>query len=281
MSRLILAYDLGTGGNKAFLFDEIGNCDASTFVPFETSYPEPGWYEQRPMDWWDAVVQSTNALLSAVHIDRDRIVSIALSVQSLGVVPLDRNGGLFREFMPIWSDTRAREQVKRFFEGFDEGKWYRMTGNGFSRECYPSFKIMWYRDNEPALYGRCSKILGSKDFINFKLTGQMLTDYSYASGSGVYELTRWNYSSALIQASDLDPGLFPDIVPSTHVLGKLSREASDTLNIPSNVFVVCGGVDNSCMALGAGDIAEGGCISHLAHRHGLPYPPKNQSSIQR
>jgi xylulokinase len=231
MSRLILAYDLGTGGNKAFLFDEIGNCDASTFVPFETSYPEPGWYEQRPMDWWDAVVQST--------------------------------------------------KVKRFFEGFDEGKWYRMTGNGFSRECYPSFKIMWYRDNEPALYGRCSKILGSKDFINFKLTGQMLTDYSYASGSGVYELTRWNYSSALIQASDLDPGLFPDIVPSTHVLGKLSREASDTLNIPSNVFVVCGGVDNSCMALGAGDIAEGGCISHLAHRHGLPYPPKNQSSIQR
>ncbi len=257
MSRLILAYDLGTGGNKASLYDESGNCVASTFVPYETAYPNTGWHEQRPMDWWDAVVQSTKVLLAKRQNDRDRIVIIALSGQSLGVVPLDSKGGLLREFTPIWSDTRAREQARGFFNSFDEGEWYRMTGNGFSRECYPVFKIMWYRDNEPDLFKRCSKMLGSKDFINFKLTGQILTDYSYASGSGVYELNRWNYSSALITRSGLDPGLFPDIVPSTSVLGTLSREASEVLNIPSNVQVVCGGVDNSCMALGAGNIAEG------------------------
>ena len=63
MSKKIISFDLGTGGNKAYLYDLEGNCLASAFVPYSTHYPQVGWHEQRPEDWWNAVVESTRTLL--------------------------------------------------------------------------------------------------------------------------------------------------------------------------------------------------------------------------
>ena len=257
MSRYIIAYDLGTGGNKASLYTEEGNCVASEFVPYETIYPEVGWHEQRPMDWWKAIVESTQNLLSNSKIDKDKIECLAISGHSMGVVPIDKHGNLLREKTPIWSDTRAKKQVENFFEKVDPDEWYYITGNGFSRQCYAIFKIMWYRDNEPEMFSKIYKVVGTKDFINFKLTGKIKTDFSYASGSGIYNLLNREYSKKLINSSGLPIEIFPDIVPSTEILGELSSEAVELMNLPKKLKVLCGGVDNSCMALGAANISEG------------------------
>jgi xylulokinase len=257
MKRYILAYDLGTGGNKASLYDEEGRCMGSCFVPYETVYPAVGWYEQRPADWWDAVVRATGDLLADSPVDRHEIAGLALSGQSLGVVPISRDGALMRDTTPIWSDTRAARQAKIFFNTVDENVWYRITGNGFSRECYAVFKVLWYRDHEPELYREADWILGSKDYINLRLTGRALTDHSYASGWGVYNLLSWGYDDELVAASGLRRDLLPPVFPSTHVVGTLTAEAADALELPQEVKVICGGVDNSCMALGAGNFVEG------------------------
>lgn len=259
----ILAYDLGTGGCKASLYDASGAQLATVFRAYETFYPHPGWHEQRPTDWWDAVVASTRALLTASGIDRSAIRCIALSGQSLTVVPLDAHGQLLREFVPIWSDTRPVEQVARFFERVDPDVWYMQTGNGFSRETYSVFKIMWYRDHEPELFARTEVIVGSKDYINFRLTGMVRTDHSYASGSGAYDLRQRAFDRTLLAASGLRIELFPQIVESTELLGTLTAEASEALGLPRSVEVYCGGVDNSCMALGAGNIREGAAYLSL------------------
>jgi xylulokinase len=262
-SHYIIAYDLGTGGNKASLYDIEGRCLAENFVSYPTQYPATGWHEQRPKDWWNAVVESTNRLLEEAPIDRNEICCCGISGHSLGVVPLDQNGNLLREAAPIWSDTRPLSQSKQFFETVDENEWYLMTGNGFPPPLYSVFKIMWYRDNEPEMFKNIHKIIGTKDFINYKLTGNMVTDYSYASGSGVYDLVNWEYSDSMINASGLPREIFPDIVPSAEVIGKLTAEASGALNLPSHVKVVAGGVDNSCMALGARSFKEGRAYNAL------------------
>jgi xylulokinase len=93
--------------------------------------------------------------------------------------------------------------------------------------------------------------------INYYLTGQIATDYSYASGSGVYDLIDWKYSDELLAASGLPGDIFPEIYPSTTVIGSLTDEAAGILGLPNTVKVVAGGVDNSCMALGARNIKEG------------------------
>lgn len=263
MPPYILAWDLGTGGNKASLYGSDGECLATTFVPYETRYPAPGWHEQRPTDWWAAVVESTRRLLARTGVQGTEIACCGISGQSLGVVPLDRAGDLLRDNTPIWSDARARDQATSFFEKVPENGWYQTTGNGFPPPLYSVFKIMWYRDNQPDMFKRIDKVIGTKDWINYRLSGRIVTDPSYASGTGVYDLLKWDYSEELIDASGLPRHVFPDIVPSTDVIGELTAEAAAALGLPSEVKVVAGGVDNSCMALGARNIEEGRVYNSL------------------
>ncbi len=257
MGNLIIAYDLGTGGNKASLYNLEGICLAENFAAYETFYPRPGWHEQRPSDWWTAVVESTRKLLNAAKVKKDDIAALGISGHSLGVVPLDASGRLLRDSTPIWSDSRSVPQTQRFFEHMSESDWYRQTGNGFPAPLYSVFKIMWYRDNEPEMFNKVHKVIGTKDYVNYRLTGRIATDYSYASGSGVYDLVAWRYSNKLIAASGLLNEIFPDILPSTEVLSTLNKEAAEELGLSTKVKVVAGGVDNSCMALGARNIEDG------------------------
>ena len=263
MSQTILAYDLGTGGNKASLYNVAGRCLHAVFAPYDTEYPQAGWHEQRPAAWWQSVVESTRQLLSADVVDSASIACLAISGHSLGCVPLDADGRLLRDATPIWSDKRPTDQAARFFKRVDPTQWYRTTGNGFPPPHYTVFKIMWYRDHEPEMFARIAKVIGTKDYINYRLTGRIATDYSYASGTGVYDLLAWDYSDTLLTAADLPRQIMPEIVPSTEILGELTAEAAAELGLPRGVRVACGGVDNSCMALGAGNIQQGRTYASL------------------
>jgi xylulokinase len=263
MKEKIIAFDLGTGGNKAYLYDLEGNCLANAFVPYQTHYPQVGWHEQRPADWWSAVVESTRTLLNENGVDKNDILCLAISGHSLGAVPVDQAGNLLRDETPIWSDIRAQKEVEKFFHTIDADEWYLTTGNGFPAACYTLFKVMWYRDHEPEMWKNVYKILGTKDYINFKLTGNMFTDFSYASGSGIYDLKGWKYSPEFIHASGIPADVWPEIVPPTHLVGNLTNQAAEQLGLGTHVKVVCGGVDNSCMALGAKNIRDGRVYTSL------------------
>ena len=106
-------------------------------------------------------------------------------------------------------------------------------------------------------------ILGTKDYVNFVLTGRIATDHSYASGSGVYDLRAGHYSDAILAAAGLERSLFPEPVKSTEVIGEVRPEIAARLGLPAEVKVVAGGVDNSCMALGARTFREGDIFSSM------------------
>ena len=132
MGKKIIAWDLGTGGNKASLYDAEGHCLASDFHSYNTTYPNHGWHEQKPSDWWNAVVESTQRLMQKTGVDKDDIVACGISGHSLGAVPIGKNGELLRQSTPIWSDGRAEKQSAEFFSHYDETRWYNLTGNGFT-----------------------------------------------------------------------------------------------------------------------------------------------------
>jgi len=180
-----------------------------------------GWHEQRPLDWWNAVVESTRKLLNSSGISKTEIACLGISGHSLGAVPLAKDGSLLRDETPIWSDIRAQQEVEEFFTTIDPVDWYMTTGNGFPAACYTIFKVMWYRNHEASMFRDVEKILGTKDYINYKLTGVINTDFSYASGSGIYNLAGWKYDSGLIEASGISSTVWPEIVPSTQVLGPM------------------------------------------------------------
>ncbi len=257
MAKKILAFDLGTGGNKAALFDSDGKRLASAFVEYSTSFPNVGWYEQAPEDWRRAVVGSARKLLESTKIGADEISCVALSGHSLGCVPLDRDGRLLRAQTPIWSDVRATEEADEYFKNVDPTEWYLTTGGGFSAEHYTVFKMLWLRKHEPEIFEKTRKFIGTKDYVNYWLTGKIVSDFGYASGCGVWNLRDWNYDENLMRAAGVDRELFPDVAPSTEPIGTLTKEAAEELGLSRNTVVVCGSVDNSCMALGAGAFKSG------------------------
>lgn len=254
----VLAYDFGTGGIKASLYGVDGACVASGFDAYETAYPASGFHEQAPEDWWRATVRATRLLAAQAGEEAmKRVRVLGISGHSLGVVPLDAAGNLLRPTVPIWSDSRAGAEAQAFFRTVPEEAWYMKTGNGFPAALYSVFKLMWFRAHEPDWFRRAATILGTKDYINYRLCGVRATDFSYASGTGVYDLVARRYDDGLIVASGLSRALFPEIVPATQVLGTLTPDAARELGLPQDVKVVAGGVDNSCMALGAGAWREG------------------------
>ena len=269
MGRYLIAYDLGTGGAKSSLYNYEGVCIAETFFAYDTYYPRVGWHEQRPQDWWTAIVNTTQALLNQMAIDSHEITALGISGHSLGVVPLDSKGQLLRDSTPIWSDARSVAQTRQMFSSISEKDWYLLTGNGFPAAHYSAFKIMWYRDHEPEIFNKIDKVIGTKDYINFRMTGRIVTDYSYASGSGVYDLVNWQYSQSLIQACGLATELFAEIVPSTEVIGTLTKKAALELGLPEGIQVVAGGVDNSCMAVGARNTQDGRIYSNQGSSSGI------------
>lgn len=96
-----------------------------------------------------------------------------------------------------------------------------------------------------------ARVAGSKDYINLLLTGNLCTDYSYASGSGVYDLRKQMYRKDFLRVANLKEDLFPQIVESHSIVGYITDEAAKFIGLKSGTAVACGGVDNGCMALGA------------------------------
>ncbi|WP_344403114.1 FGGY family carbohydrate kinase, partial [Dactylosporangium fulvum] len=250
-SEAALAFDLGTGGCKAALVDLDARVAGTAFVPYPTSYPAPGRHEQRPADWWDALGRSARELLAA-DAGRHRVVAVGLSGHSLAMVPVDADGTTLLETVPIWSDIRGEDAAAAYFAGTDETAWYRRTGNGFPRGMYTVFKAAWLRAEHPDVAARTAHVLGSKDWVNARLTGVRRTDPSYASGSGAYDLATRRMIPGVSAALRVPAGWWPPIVPSAGVVGRVSAEASAATGIPAGTPVVAGGVDNACMALGAG-----------------------------
>ena len=263
MNDLVIAYDLGTGGIKSSAVSVEGKVVSSTFVAYDTYYETGGIQEQAPEDWWHALVESTHCLLQSEGVEAGAVRAVAISGHSLGVVPIGADGSLLRQRTPIWSDTRARKETEDFFRKVDYRAWYEETGNGFPAACYPLFKIAWYRQHEPEMYRLIDKVIGTKDYCNYRLTGCLCTDYSYASGCGAFSLHTWKYREDYIEAAGVPYSFFPKLIPSDGIVGDITPQAATETGLPVGVKVICGGVDNSCMALGAKGITDGRVYTSL------------------
>lgn len=266
----IIAYDLGTGGIKASLYDSKMYTLSKVFVEYETFYPENGMHEQDIADWWKAVAESTRELLRKTNISPDDIKCIALSGASLVAIPMSKENEPLMSRVPIWSDMRAEQEAGEFFEKIVQKNWYMTTGNGFPAPCYSIFKLMWLKKHKPDVFEKTEYVLGSKDYINFKLTGNAATDYSYASGTGAYDLCERKMRTDYLKAADLPENIFLNPVASHTVIGTVTQEAAEFVGLKAGTKVVCGGVDNACMALGSVGVEEGKVYVSLGSSSWIP-----------
>jgi len=253
MTKYLLAHDLGTSGNKATLFTSEGKLVKSVVYSYETDYFNNNWAEQDAENWWRAVCSTSKDIV--VGIDKSQIAAVSFSGQMMGCLCVDRKGQPLRKSI-IWADQRATPEAETIRSKISENKYYRITGHRISPS-YGLQKLMWIKNNEPEVYENTYKMLNSKDYIIYKLTGKFVTDYSDATGTCILDLNTYKWSDELISITGIDGDKLPELRKSTDVIGGLTEEAAILTGLLEGTPVVCGGGDGVCAAVGAGCVKEG------------------------
>jgi len=252
--QYLLAHDLGTSGNKATLFAEDGHLISSATAGYVTHYFNDNWAEQNPEDWWQAVCQSTRQLLASSGVEPSDIASVSFSGHMMGCLCLDKKGNPLRQHI-LWADQRAQRQAALLQEKIPLERFYRITGHRNSA-AYGIQKLMWVRDNEPEIYDQTAYFVNAKDWLVFKLTGVILSEYSDATSTTALNLNTLKWSEEIIAAAGIDGDKLPTLVKSTHVAGGVTQAASLETGLAVGTPVVMGGGDGLCGTVGAGCVRE-------------------------
>lgn len=247
---MIIAHDLGTTGNKASLHRDDGSTVNAVTVEYPVDFRTGGIAEQQPEDWWNAVAAATRSLLELSQVSGADIDVIGMSGQMMGAVFLDGELTAVRPAM-IWADHRSVRQAAELERRVGMDRAYLELGHRID-PTYSLSKIMWLRDNEPAAFARTTHVCQAKDYVVAQLTGTLVTDPSDASSTNAYDQRSGTWSSTMLAAAGLDEALFPPIVASTTVAGRLTAAAADRLGLLEGTAVVIGGGDGPMAATGAG-----------------------------
>jgi len=253
---LTLAIDVGTGSARAALVDATGRILAIVAREYEQIVPAFGWSEQRPADWWASVVASIWDVLRLVDGATVRVSAIAACGQMHGTVLIDQSGRLTRETAPLWNDKRTASLVSAFEAANAPADYLTRTGNP-PTSAWPAFKLMWIRDNDPAAYASARSMLMPKDYVNFRLTGEIAMDRTEAAASFLMDPRTGDWSAQTIAQLDLDRDKLPPIRKPTEILGRLSIEAAAQTGLLSGTPVLVGGGDYPVALLGSGACRPG------------------------
>lgn len=259
--KYIIAHDLGTSGNKATLFSEDGALVGAAVYAYGCHYFNDTWAEQDPADWWKSICETTRRLLHETKVDRRDIAAVSFSGQMMGCLCVDRQGRPLRPSI-IWADQRAQAQQTAIDERISLSDYYHIAGHR-NAASYGLQKLMWVRDNEPEIYRQTYKTLNAKDYIAYKLTGRFLTEPSDASSNACVDLNTLNWSEKIVDIAGVDGEKLPEIVPSTHVAGGVTREAAEATGLLEGTPVVMGGGDGVCANVGAGSVRPGQTFSYV------------------
>jgi xylulokinase len=252
---LYLGIDLGTSACKLLLVDESGRIWRTTSREYPIYFPQPGWSEQNPTDWWNAVVDGIREVTAGV--DRQQIAGIGCSGQMHGLVALDAHDRVIRPAI-LWNDGRTAEQVTYLNETIGRNQLSRYTANiAFAGFTAP--KLLWMQAHEPSLFAQIDKIMLPKDYINYRLTGVHCCDYSDASGMLLLDVEHKCWSPEMLEICGVRREQMPQLFESYETVGTLLPEVASLLDLPECVRVCAGAGDNAAAAIGTGTVGEGNC----------------------
>ena len=255
---VFLGLDVGTSGVKAILVAPSGEVVASATSPLTMATPHPGWAEQDPEAWWQAALQS----IAAVKRKRAdaRIAAIGISGQMHSSVFLDREGAVIRPAL-LWCDGRTTAECREITERVGGEERLRDLASNPALEGFTLPKVLWLRKHEPDAFARLATVLLPKDYIRYRLTGELATEPSDASATLMYDTARLRWSDEIMRAVELPKRLLPDVGPSAGVLGRVRSDVASATGIDEGTPVVGGGADNACGAAGVGVVAPGEVVT--------------------
>ncbi len=261
---MYIGIDLGTSSVKLLLMGNDGKVVGTHSEEYPLSFPNPGWSEQNPEDWYDKTVTGISKLLQKTGTSIDDIDGMGAGGQMHGLVLLDREDRVIRPAI-LWNDGRTTEEVEYLNETIGKDKITEYTGNiAFAGFTAP--KILWVKKNEPENFARISKIMLPKDYLVYRLSGAFTTDYSDASGMLLLDVKNKKWSPEMLEICGITEDMLPALHESYDVVGELIGDVAAGMapegigvNSDRHIRMVAGAGDNAAAAVGTGAVGPGRC----------------------
>ncbi len=252
---LYIGIDLGTSAVKLLLMDEKGQIKNIVSKEYPLYFPNPGWSEQKPEDWYEGVMSGLKDLIK--DADKSQVAGISFGGQMHGLVILDENDKVIRPAL-LWNDGRTFEETDYLNEKIGKDKLSEYTANiAFTGFTAP--KILWVKNKEPENFKKIKKIMLPKDYIAYMLTGVNCTDVSDASGMLLMDVKNRCWSKEMCDICGITEDMLPKLYESYECVGTVKEDIAKELGIPATCKVAAGAGDNAAAAVGTGTVGDGMC----------------------
>ncbi|MBU8915232.1 xylulokinase [Bacillus sp. FJAT-29953] len=271
-----IGIDVGTSGVKIVYIESAEEIKYQVTKDYPIYHPEPGWSEQNPDDWWNATVEGLKELFT--FMSPDAVKGIGISGQMHGLVVLNKNGDVITPAI-LWNDQRTHEECSFLNEKIGKDFLSTHTGN-IALTGFTAPKILWLKKNKPNMMEEARYFLLPKDYIGYKLTGNMFTDVSDASGTLYFNVKNRTWSHEMLDIIGIREEMLPKVYESFEIAGTVNEFASAQIGVPVGVKVVAGAGDNAAGAVGSGILQEGTSLISLG-TSGVVFSPKDSYSVDR
>ncbi|MHA1695100.1 MAG: xylulokinase [Candidatus Helarchaeota archaeon] len=253
--EIFAVIDAGTTGLRTILYDSSGKELGKAYKEHKSYFENPNWVEQNANDWYQSVKETSKAVIKKSGVSKDQIIGISITNQRETIVPVSEDGIPLRNAI-IWQDRRTIDECKDIEKliGFEEIN--RITGLTIN-PYFSAPKIMWIKKNQPEIFKKTHKFLLVHDFLINKLGNIFVSDWSNASRTMLFDITKFEWSKEICDKLELDIDKLPETVPSSKVVGKVSKKAANETGFNEGTPIIAGGGDQQCAAVGNGVIKEG------------------------
>ncbi|MGM0420617.1 MAG: xylulokinase [Bacillota bacterium] len=272
----LLCYDIGSTSVKLTLFDNSLNLfyTAAEGVP---NYQDGGHSYQKAEDWWRLVKSLTKNMLDDVGIVSEQIKAIGSTGQMEDCLLLNEKGQPLTEVL-LYSDGRARNECQLLIDKYSHEKLSYITGNKFN-PLMSINKYLWFRNNRKGAFAKHRHVvLGSKDYINFKLTGHNISDYTNASTTGFLDINEMKWNEILIEDLGFDGAHLPQLEQADRIIGRIKPDMAAELGLSPELIVVNGSGDVGASTLGAGALTAEEIYCYLGTTGWLAMPAEEISA---
>ena len=252
---MLLGLDVGTGGTRAVVIDRHGALIASASADHAPIQSQSfGWAEQDPADWWQAAQQAIRSVLAATGPET-AIEAMALTGQMHGCVMLDAAGSVLRPAL-IWCDQRTQPECDWLSEtiGFDQ------IIDLVANPALPNFtltKLLWVRSHQPEIFARIRHVLCPKDYVRFRLTGELAMDVHEASGTLLLDVTNRRWSEEMADRAGIPLAWLPPLYESPEICARINAAGATATGLPIGLSVAAGAGDQGAGAVGMGILSPG------------------------
>jgi xylulokinase len=250
MGSYLLGIDVGTTSTKAIVIDRDGHRRADASRPVTLTSRQATWAEEDPQEWWRNVVALVPELLAQAQIHPQEIAAVGACGMVPALVLLDERGAALRPSIQQ-NDARAAAEIDEQRRQTDPAEILSRTGSAITQQSIGP-KLLWLRRHEPGVFRRAAHVLGSYDYIVFRLTGSFSAERNWALESGLYDLQNQDWDDRLLVLAGIERSWLGSLHAPAEIAGSVTTEAARETGIPAGTPVVAGCADHIASAFSAG-----------------------------